>query len=103
MSISIQKSDIVYIADERGVIKFSILKEKAEKFVKKGKGEWVSPNLVQSLVHLHAPKRALRTDDIIFVDHFNDAKNWKAGVVERERIFKQNSKNLLKYFRNRRR
>ncbi|WP_003542096.1 hypothetical protein [Desulfotomaculum nigrificans] len=94
----IPKSDIVYIADENGVVKFSVPKEKAEKFVIKGKGEWVSPNLVQTLVRLRAPRRAMRTDDIIFTDHFSDAKNWKAGVVERERIFEQNSKNVLKYF-----
>ncbi|CCO08856.1 hypothetical protein [Desulforamulus hydrothermalis] len=93
----IPKSDIIYIADLDGVVKFSMPKEKAEKFVIKGKGEWVSPNLVQTIVRLRAPRRAMKTDDIIFTDHFYDAKNWKAGVVERERIFEQNSKNVLKY------
>ncbi|WP_333871261.1 hypothetical protein [Desulforamulus putei] len=97
--VAVAKSDIVYVADLDGVVKFSMTTEKAEKFVKKGKGEWVSPNLIQASVPLRRPPhRAMRTDDIIFTDHFSDAKNWKAGVVERERIFEQNSKNLLKYF-----
>ncbi|SHE59902.1 hypothetical protein SAMN02745133_00755 [Desulforamulus putei DSM 12395] len=99
--VAVAKSDIVYVADLDGVVKFSMPKEKAEKFVKKGKGEWVSPNLVQALVRLRAPRRAMKTDDIIFTDHFSDSKNWKAGVVERERVSEQNAKNVLKYFKKR--
>ncbi|AEF95033.1 hypothetical protein Desca_2194 [Desulfotomaculum nigrificans CO-1-SRB] len=98
---NVPKSDIIYIADENGIVKFSMPKEKAEKLVKKGKEEWVSPNLIQTLVRLRAPRRAIEADDIIFTDHFSDAKNWKAGVVERERIYEQNAKNVLKYFKKR--
>lgn len=92
MLAKVKNSDIIYVADLDGTITLSMPEKKAVNFVNRGKGIWVSPNLIQSKVKLRKDE-TLQTDDIIFTDHFNSTEKWNADLAEMQRIDYQNKLN----------